>query len=113
MDNRINEIIKGVDPNEDVHPVSLADAVQQYEEGLKTINGDTCPVTIPGNMLRVLLRDRKLLNFLEQENNKGRYTGRCLFRLSSTGRGWRLHETEAPEASFTVREAIIDAMDRK
>ena len=55
--------------------------------------------------------DTEMIDFLERENAKQRYTGTCIFRDSSTGRGWRLHETELPGASYTVREALESAME--
>lgn len=54
--------------------------------------------------------DAELLDFLESENAKARYTGRCMFRLSSTGRGWRLHETSDSNSKQSVREVIADAL---
>lgn len=36
--------------------------------------------------------------------------GGWMARMSTTGRGFRLHETEIPGAKPTVREAIDDAM---
>jgi len=54
--------------------------------------------------------DKELLDFLESENKKARYTGECMFRLSTTGRGWRLHETSQEGTSNSVREAISKAI---
>ena len=54
--------------------------------------------------------DSELLNWLEVELLKGRYTGKAVFRLSMHGRGWRLHETSSKAASDTVRGAITRAM---
>lgn len=50
--------------------------------------------------------DTELLDFLEELNKHKRYTGKCILRMSETGRGWRLHETDLEGASDTVREAI-------
>ena len=52
--------------------------------------------------------DKELLDFLEELNKKKHYTGKCILRMSGTGRGWRLHETESDHdgVSDTVREAI-------
>ena len=58
------------------------------------------------------MNDTELLDWLETQNAKARYTGRCVFRLSTSGRGWRLHETSLPEAVPSVRQAIKDAMRR-
>ena len=59
--------------------------------------------------------DKELLDFMERQNSLAMYTGKCIMRLSGTGRGWRLHETDAIDASDTVREAIdrfIDDQER-
>ena len=61
--------------------------------------------------------DKELLDFLQGENDKARFTGKCIFRISTLGRGWRLHETEVSsrmaKAKHSVREAITDAMNLK
>ena len=51
--------------------------------------------------------DTELLDFLEELNREKNYTGRCILRMSGTGRGWRLHETTLEDASETVRDAIL------
>lgn len=56
--------------------------------------------------------DAEMLDWLEAQNAKAEYTGRCMFRWSETGRGWRLHEAPAGGAFASVREAIADAMLR-
>ena len=55
--------------------------------------------------------DSDLLDYLQNLTDKAEYTGRVVLRKSTTGRGWRLHETSRFNAKETVREAIIDAMD--
>lgn len=50
--------------------------------------------------------DTELLDFLEKLNTQKHYTGKCILRMSITGRGWRLHETSKNGSSNTVREAI-------
>lgn len=50
--------------------------------------------------------DTELLDFLEELNQERRYTGLCLLRLSTTNRGWRLHETSQENAVSSVRQAI-------
>ena len=50
--------------------------------------------------------DKELLDFLEKLNDEATYTGRCELRMSTIGRGWRLHETSGNGTSNTVREAI-------
>lgn len=47
--------------------------------------------------------DTRLLDFLE---SKASYTNRWICRVSSTGRGMRLHETSAEGSYPTIREAI-------
>ena len=57
--------------------------------------------------------DTQLLNFLQQKNDEATYTGKCLFRMSGRRKGWRLHETSRPKAKKSVREAIVDALDKE
>lgn len=56
------------------------------------------------------MTDTDLINFLENKNKEKNYTGHCIFRMSKTGRGWRLYETSKDDAKSTVREAIVDAI---
>ena len=55
--------------------------------------------------------DKELLDFLQTELERGRYTGRCILRLSTNGRGWRLNETSWDGAVTDVRKAIARGMD--
>ncbi len=57
--------------------------------------------------------DTELIDWLEKQNNKCKYTGTCMFRWSGTGRGWRLHETTkgAAGSAYSVRDAIRTAME--
>ena len=57
--------------------------------------------------------DTDLINWLEKQNDKRAYSGRCIFRWSGTSRGWRLYETEIPGAKDTVRAAIVAAMEKE
>jgi len=50
----------------------------------------------------------EMLNFL-QEQSDPRFG--WAYRLSATGRGWRLHETTRDDAYPTVREAIAAVME--
>ena len=52
------------------------------------------------------MTDTELLNALQLLNDKKSYTGKCVLRLSVTGRGWRLHETSNKDAISDVRQAI-------
>lgn len=61
----------------------------------------------------MIYTDRELLNFLQEQNDKKRYTGKCVFRQSTTGRGWRLHETCLDGATSDVRKAISEAIERE
>jgi len=54
--------------------------------------------------------DTEILDWLQAQQNKRKYTGRCLFRWSYMGRGWRIHETSQDGAVSSVREAIESAM---
>jgi len=58
-----------------------------------------------------MLTDEERLNFLQKLTDEGRYTGKVILRRSSTGRGWRLHETSFLAAKPSVREAIDDFID--
>lgn len=56
--------------------------------------------------------DTEMLDWLEHQHAFATYTGRCIFRWSATGRGWRLHETDIDGALPTVRKALSTAMIR-
>jgi hypothetical protein len=59
--------------------------------------------------------DTELLDFLQSLNDKKEYTGKCVLRMSATGRGWRLHETGrddvVDDGFFNVRQAIESFKD--
>lgn len=57
-----------------------------------------------------MIRDTEMLDWLEAQLQKGKYTGKCIFRWSNNERGFRLHETSLDGAVDTVRKAIEDAM---
>ena len=57
-----------------------------------------------------LRKDKERLDFLERQNDLKQYTGRCIFRWSGRGRGWRLHETSLESAVESVRQAIDEAV---
>lgn len=59
-----------------------------------------------------LFTDTQLLDFMQSRLDMAEYTGKCIFRKSSSGRGWRLHETNQPNAVNDVRLAIDHAMIR-
>jgi len=57
--------------------------------------------------------DTELLDFLQSLNDRQRYTGKVILRESSTGRGWRLHETSSGGNVFSVRQAITNFMEKE
>jgi len=57
--------------------------------------------------------DQGRIDWLEAQLQENRYTGKVVYRESTTGRGWRLHETSGNDASNSVREAIDKAMGEK
>lgn len=54
--------------------------------------------------------DTELLDWLQKQLDKQKYTGKVIFRWSGMGRGIRLHETTLPGAVENVRQAITDAI---
>lgn len=62
------------------------------------------------------MTDTEMLDVLQKLNDEANYTGRCVLRRSTTGRGWRLHETSDDEFGTppkSVRQAIKLFVDRK
>ena len=64
--------------------------------------------------------DTELLDFLQAMLDKNTYTGKCIFRWSTTERGFRLHETSSTkdflfgiDAVSSVRQAIQEGMIRE
>ena len=57
--------------------------------------------------------DRIRLDWLQDQLDKRSYTGKCVFRWSSTNRGMRLHETSEDGAVDDIRQAIDNAMEGK
>lgn len=55
--------------------------------------------------------DKELLDFLQSLNDESNYTGVAILRDSTTGRGWRLHETSHEGSVKSVREAIENCVD--
>jgi len=63
------------------------------------------------------MTDTELLDWLQAQNDQGNSTGLCVFRWSTTGRGWRLHELGRRDVghclAFTdVRKAIEKAKEK-
>ena len=52
--------------------------------------------------------DTELLDYLQHITDKAKYTGKVICRNSTTGRGWRLHESSHKSATSDVRQAIIN-----
>jgi len=57
--------------------------------------------------------DTELLDWLQAKLDEKRYSGRCIFRWSDSGRGMRLHETIREDASSSVRVAINKAIEEE
>ena len=57
-----------------------------------------------------MISDTEMLDWLEAQLQKNAYTGKCIFRWSTIGRGFRLHETGLDGAVGSVRKVIEDAM---
>jgi len=58
-----------------------------------------------------MFSDKMRLDWLEEQNKKTSYTGKCLFRWSTTGRGWRLHESSGGPNHEPVFNTVRDAID--
>jgi hypothetical protein len=56
--------------------------------------------------------DKDRINFLQKLTDQKKYTGDVILRISTTGRGWRLHETSQLGATSSVREAIDTFMEQ-
>lgn len=56
--------------------------------------------------------DTELLDFLQMLTDRAEYSGKCIMRLSLSGRGWRLHESNWELAQPSVRDAIEQFIDR-
>ena len=52
------------------------------------------------------MNDTERLDFLQRLTDEGTYTKSVILRMSTTRRGWRLHETGKLGATPDVREAI-------
>lgn len=50
--------------------------------------------------------DKERIDFLQKLTGRKVYTGKVILRESSTGRGWRLHETSHVGSHKSVRHAI-------
>ena len=76
------------------NPLRIANEVKSMEELLRELNIPT---------------DTELLNFLQQETDKAKYTGAVLRREDHFHRGgWVLYETALDGVVSDVRQAIIN-----
>ena len=57
------------------------------------------------------ITDKDRIDFLQRLTDQKKYTGDVILRVSTTGRGWRLHETSQLGATSSVREAIDTFME--
>ena len=59
--------------------------------------------------------DKELLDFLQKLNDRNldSYSKECVLRLSTTGRGWRLHSHSDQNSFNNVRVAISFFMDNE
>jgi len=81
------------------------------QEGIVTPPSQEVRKAIADAMLMVSPTDTQALDWLDQQS--GSYTGKVLWRHSTRGLGWRLHETSRAAATATVRETISAAMQRE
>ncbi len=78
------------------------------QEGVVTPPARRVRKAIADAMLMVSPTDTQAIDWLDEQT--GSYTGLVIWRLSTRGLGWRLHETSWDGAKATVRETIADAM---
>lgn len=57
--------------------------------------------------------DSVRIDFLQACFDEKRYTGKARLRLSTTDRGWRLHETKSRDGTASVREAIDKVIEEQ
>lgn len=57
-----------------------------------------------------MISDTEMLDWMDDQLRNGTDTGKCIFRHSNTGRGFRLHESSLEGSVPSVREAIANAM---
>lgn len=54
------------------------------------------------------ITDTARIDFLQKLLDEKKYTGKAILRWSTSGRGWRLHETNIAGATENIRDAIDD-----
>ena len=57
--------------------------------------------------------DKERIDFLQKITDQARFTGKVILRWSTTGRGWRLHETRQEGGVLDVRVAIDNFIDQE
>lgn len=62
------------------------------------------------NLNEVNATDTELLDWMQARLDEKRYTGFVIARWSTTGRGFRLHETKQEDSSPSIRRAIDKMM---
>ena len=67
---------------------------------------ETIPNEAPSRAESQIPTDKELLDFLQSLTDEHMYSGRVVCRMSTTRRGWRLHETSRKNGVPNVREAI-------
>jgi len=68
-------------------------------------------ISIPETNSLSQYSDTELLDWLQSKMRE--YTGKIICRRSSTGHGWRLHETSKPGGTTDIRQAIINAIEKE
>ena len=75
---------------------------------LPLLQENNVPTPIKGGMK--MPTDTERINFMEKLTSFKNYPGKVILRMSTTGRGWRLHETSRKQSSTSVRDAIDKAI---
>lgn len=94
---------------EDFQSLELGDWVEGFGDILSHSNLEF--VKKCGAILVQNQEDTTLLDFLQSQTDELVYTGKVVCRQSTSGRGWRLHETSGDDAVKDVRQAIRNYME--
>lgn len=104
---------------ENLLPVAAYRDHEQARRLALNLRGEVAAVDLHGERLlepqddRTFRRhDTELLDYLQAMLDERRFTGRAILRWSVTGRGFRLHETDDPDATPSIRDAIEDMLRR-
>jgi hypothetical protein len=82
---------------------------REFEEARRVIIA-ACQTAV-GKPVTACSDDTQRINHLEGMLDAGKYSRQCILRMSTTGRGFRLHETRRLGAFDTVRQAIDEVME--